>query len=210
MEKPIGIKIKEIELSNIRIKMEVHEAHATDIYDDDNENEHQDRIHGEIFYFDPELLDEEGIDDDVIGTFELRMLYGSEEKVYNTLSNGSIVDVRYEEEIFDIKYMDDGGVRYSLRDEYYDLMPEVYENSFMILDRVEIKEMYRGNGILGRVIDTIKRTYRQSILTKPFPLQHEGNEDPITFRSDMRKVVNAYKKCGFERGRKRSGLFIKW
>lgn len=210
MEKPIGVKIKDIELSNIRIMMEYNEAIGTDIFDDDNENEHVDHIHGEILYFDPELFDEENIDDEVIGTFKLRMLYGPMEKIYNTFICASITDVRYEEEIFDIEYMDDGRIRYDVRDEYWELLPEVYENSFMILDRIEIKEMYRGKGILKRTIDTIKRTYRQPILTKPFPLQHEGDEDITTFKSDMRKVVNAYKKCGFVRGRKRSKFLIQW
>lgn len=210
MEKPIGIKVKDIELSNVRITMEILTAFGTDIFDDDNENTHEDTVIGKITYFDPELYTEEGIDDQEIGSFKLRILYGPMEKIYHTLLEASITELRYEDELFDIEYLNDGRIRYDVKKEYEDLMFEVYENKFIILDRVEINEMYRGNGILGRVIHTVRRTFNMSILTKPFPLQHEGNSDETTFKKDLRKVVNSYKKVGFERGRKRSPYFILW
>jgi hypothetical protein len=210
MEKPIGVKIKDIELTNVRITMDVLTAFGTDVFDDDNDNEHMDIVKGKITYFDPELFDEEGIDDQEIGSFTCKILYGDEQKIYNALENSSLCDSQYAQELFDVRYHNDGRISYSVREEYYELMSEVYENRFMIFDRVEIDEMYRGNKILGRVIHTIRRTFNMQIFTKPYPLQHEGNENPLTFKHDLRKVVNSYKRIGFKRGRKRSEYFILW
>ena len=210
MEKPIGVKIKDIELTDVRITMDVLTAFGTDVFDEDNENDHMDIVRGKITYFDPELFDEEGIDDQEIGSFTCKILYGDEEKIYNSLENSSLSDSQYAQELFDVKYLNDGRISYCVKEEYYELMPEIYENRFMILDRVEIDEMYRGNKILDRVIHTIRRTFNIHIFIKPFPLQHEGNQDPLTFKHDLGKVVKSYKRNGFQRGRKRSPYFILW
>jgi GNAT superfamily N-acetyltransferase len=203
METAVEIKVKDIDLTDVRVKMELHEGYGTDMFDENNENDYIDLIVGEILYFDH---DEKN--DKVIGKFKLKMLYGSEQKIFTTLDNQSITDLKYAEELFDVTYSING---YSLevREEYEDLMSEIYENSFLILDRIEIDENYRGNGILGKVMDTIYRVYKQPILTLPFPLQHEGNCNSDTFKADRIKVVNAYKKCGFKRKRKRSAYFVK-
>jgi hypothetical protein len=211
MEKITKLKPKKIQLSDVRVKMTIEEPFGVEIYNDEEQEEndisYEDHITGEIIYGDFDLVHDEY--EKVIGTFKMRILHGTEEKIYNTLSNTSIIDIRYEEEIFNIKYYKDGRTVYHLKDEYFNLIPEVYENLFIILDRIEINEMYRGNGVLNKVINTIHRIYRSPILTKPFPLQHEGKGNTKNFKSDMKKVINSYMKCGFKKPKNRSSFLIK-
>ena len=210
MEKTLEVKRIKIDLTCIRVKMEVDESSGVnidiDIEDEiDDDNEYEDIIYGEILCSDPHL----DLYNKVVGTFKLRILFGTVENIYNTLAYSSITNLRYEEEIFKINYSD-RGISYQVREEYDELMPEVFDNSFIILDRIDIVEQYRGNGILRKVINTIRRIFRNHILTKPFPLQHEGNINPENYKSDLKKVVDSYKKCGFKRVRKRSEYFVKW
>jgi hypothetical protein len=213
MEKITKLKPKKIQLSDVRVKMTIEEPFGVEIYNDEeqeeNDTSYEDYITGEIIYGDFDLVYDEY--EKVIGTFKMRILHGTEQKIYHTLSNTSITDIRYEEEIFNIKYYKNGSTTYHLKDEYFNLIPEVHENLFIILDRIEINEMYRGNGVLNKVINTIHRIYRSPILTKPFPLQYEGKGEGDTknFKSDMKKVINSYMKCGFIKPKNRSSFLIK-
>ena len=144
--------------------------------------------------------------------FDADIMSGSESKIYNTLEyGGSITDVRYQDEIFEIEHSVNG-IQYWVREEYEDLIPEVYENRFMILNRVEVKDFYRGHGILNKLVKFLSTTFRVPILIKPYPLQYEGKgeDNEKQFKKDLKKVVDAYSKCGFVKPYPKSEYMIKW
>jgi GNAT superfamily N-acetyltransferase len=205
-------RISDILIDGISFNFNYIGATGADPFDDDNENSCKDSIDGKIDYFDVDAYEEDDIDEYSIGTFDADILYGSEEKVYSTLEyGGSITDVRYQDEIFEIEHTE-FGTRYWLRSQYDDLLPEVYENRFMILNRVEVKEFYRGKGVLKKLVDFLSDTFRVPILIKPYPLQYEGEGKDCDkeFKKDLKKVVNAYKKCGFIKPYPKSEYMIKW
>jgi len=147
--------------------------------------------------------------DIIIGEFKLKLLWGSENMIYETLDNHSINTATYSDELFDDNM--------NVKDEYYDLMPEVHENRFLIVEKIKIKEEYRGQGIVRKLIDTLDKTYHIPMILIPFPLQYQETRDneeqlkllpPIS--GPMRKVINSYKKCGFVKPKRNSLLMVKW
>ena len=213
MNTPTKVKLEEVLLSEVYFKFDYYSPPGTDIFDDDNENTHRDILSGKIMYFDCEAFDEDGIEDYSIGTFKAKILYGGEDKIYRCLEyDGSITDVRYQDELFVVKDDVYGGRYVNVRECYYDLMSEVYENKFMILDKVEINDLYRGHGVLKKLIPFLTKTFKIPILIKPYPLQYEGEgmDNDIQFKLDLKKVENSYRKCGFKKGRPKSEYMIKW
>ncbi len=209
MNNPTKVKLQEVLTSEVYFNFNYYSPPGTDVFDEDNDNTHKDKISGKIQYFDCEAFDEDGIDDYTIGTFNAEILYGGEEKIFSALEyGGSITDVRYQDELFVVN--SNGG--FHVRECYYDLMSEVYENKFMILNRVEINDLYRGHGILKKVVEFLSKTFNVPILIKPYPLQYEGEgkDNDIEFKLDLKKVESAYRKCGFKRSRPRSEYMIKW
>lgn len=83
----------------------------------------------------------------------------------------------------------------------YLLSPPI--GSIYILDRMQLKEQYRGNGISKKVFDCIKDALNinnEYILLKVFPLQHENlneNFNEEKFLLDREKLINLYKGWGF-------------
>jgi hypothetical protein len=180
-----------------------------DIDDDTDDNEFIQFIDGQIKMYDLDSPSDEDKDDIIIGEFSLKLLWGTEQMIYESLDNHSMNTATYSNELFD----DDMNVK----DEYYDLMCEIYENRFLIISEISIKEEYRGQGIVKKLIDTINITYRCPMVLIPFPLQYQPTNDnkeelkllpPIS--GPMRKVVNSYKKCGFKKPKRNSLLMVKW
>jgi GNAT superfamily N-acetyltransferase len=212
MIKPTKVKLKEVSINEVYFNFNYRHSPGTDIFDEDNDNDHRDTIKGTIEYFDCEAYDEDGIEDYKIGEFECDIVYGDERKIFNTIEyGGSITDVQYQSELFDIKYTD-RGIGYRVRDEYVDLFPEVYENKIMLLDKIEINDLYRGHGIGKKLITFLERTFNCPIVLKPYPLQYEGKgmDKDKEFNKDLKKVVNAYKKCGFKKVRRGSEFMVKF
>jgi hypothetical protein len=182
-----------------------------DDIDDDNTNDTEfiNFIDGEIKMYDLDSPDSGDKDDIIIGTFSLKLLWGTEQMIYESLDNHSMNTATYSDELFN----DDMDVK----DEYYDLMGEVYENRFLIINEINIKEEYRGQGIVKKLINTINITYHCKMVLIPFPLQYQPTNDneeelkllpPIS--GPMRKVINSYKRCGFKKPKPSSLLMIKW
>ena len=211
MDKLLKVKLKEVSVDEVYFNFNYRHSPGTDIFDEDNDNLHRDYVKGTIEYFDTEAFDEDGIDDYKIGSFECDIVYGDERKIYDALEyGGSITDVPYGSEIFDIEYSE-GGISFCIKEEYEDLVPEVYENKIMLLDKVEINELYRGHGVVKKLIDFLQNTFKCPIILKPFPLQYEGEGKDNTkeFKKCLKKVTDAYKKCGFKKVIKGSEFMIK-
>ena len=182
-----------------------------DIEDDNemNETEFIQFIDGKIKMFDLDSPGDDDKDDIIIGEFSLKLLWGTEQMIYESLENHSRNTSTYSDELFD----DDMNVK----DEYYDLMSETYENRFLIVDEIKIKEQYRGQGVVKKLIDTINFTYHCPMVLIPFPLQYQpthDNEEELKLlppiNGPMRKVVNSYKRCGFKKPKPSSLLMVKW
>lgn len=162
-------------------------------------------INGEIKMYD---FDEDDKDDVItIGKFELMLLWGTHEMMYESLDEHSSSSSFYGEELFE-----DGWIK----DEYEILAPEAYGNRFLIVEKVEIKEEYRGRGIIDKLIQTLDNTYGCRMVLKPFPLQYEGiNDDEEAlkllppFEESLKKVIKSYKKCGFKKPKRNSQLMIR-
>lgn len=75
--------------------------------------------------------------------------------------------------------------------------------SIYILDRMQLKEQYRGKGLSKKVFDCIKEALNinnEYILLKVFPLQHENlneNFNEERFLLDREKLINLYRDWGF-------------
>lgn len=75
--------------------------------------------------------------------------------------------------------------------------------SIYILDRMQLKEQYRGKGLSKKVFDCIKEALNinnEYILLKVFPLQHENlneNFNEEKFLLDREKLINLYRDWGF-------------
>ena len=197
-------------LDGVSFRFNYSGALGADPYDELNDNECRDTIEGEIDYFDADAFEEDGIDSFNVGNFKCSIIFGSELSVYSTLDS-SITDVRYQDEIFKIKHTPHG-TQFIVREEYEELLPEVYENKFMIIDRVEVKEFFRGHGVISKLIPFLSRTFSCPILLKPYPIQYEGKGKDNTkdFKRDLNKVVESYMKCGFVRPYPKSEFLIKW
>lgn len=205
-------RISSMVLEGVSFNFSYSGALGADPFDEINDNECKDCIDGNIEYFDADSFEEDEIDTFGIGRFNCEIIYGSEEKVYNALEyGGSITDVRYQDEIFKIKHTPHG-TQFIVREEYEELLPEIYENKFMILERVEVKEFFRGHGVITKLIPFLSRTFSCPILIKPYPLQYEGEgkDNTKNFKNDLRKVVESYEKCGFVRPYPKSEFMIKW
>lgn len=200
-------RIKDVLLGGISFNFNYNSSEG-DIFDDEDDFNCTDTIEGKIEYFDVDAYEEDGIEEYNVGKFDADILIGSEDKIFNTLEyGGSICDVRYQDEIFEMN-----GAQYWVREEYEGLLPEVYENRFMILNRVEVKDFYRGHGILNKLVNFLSKTFRVPILIKPYPLQYEGKgeDNEKQFKKDLKKVVDAYSKCGFVKPYPKSEYMIKW
>lgn len=211
METPLKVKLKEVSVDEVYFNFNYRQSPGTDIFDDDNDNLHRDYVRGTIEYFDTEAFDEDGMEDYQIGTFKFDIVYGDERKIYDALEyGGSISDVPYGAEMFDIEHSE-GGIRFCIKEEYEDLVPEIYENKIILLDRVEINELYRGHGVIKKLIDFLQTTFNCPIILKPFPLQYEasGKNNNKEFKQSLKKVTEAYKKCGFKKVIKGSEFMIK-
>lgn len=205
-------RISSIVLEGVSFNFSYSGALGADPYDEINDNECKDCIDGSIEYFDADAFEEDEIDTFGIGRFSADIIYGSEEKIYSTLEyGGSITDVGYQDEIFKIR-TNYRGSHFTVREEYEELMPEIYENKFMILERVEVKDFFRGHGIISKLIPFLSRTFSCPILIKPYPLQYEGEgkDNSKEFKKDLNKVVESYEKCGFVRPYPKSEYLIKW
>ena len=65
----------------------------------------------------------------------------------------------------------------------------------LCVNRVEIDEQYRGNGILG---NTLLKAFKCPIILKAYPLQFEGIDDqPKEFSKASLKLRKAYMNLGF-------------
>lgn len=75
--------------------------------------------------------------------------------------------------------------------------------SIYILDRMQLKEQYRGKGLSKKVFECIKEALNinnEYILLKVFPLQHENlneNFNEEKFLLDREKLINLYRGWGF-------------
>jgi hypothetical protein len=163
-------------------------------------------ITGEIKMYN---LDSDNDDVIILGNFKLMLLWGTEEMIYESLDSHSRNTVTYGDELFDEDM--------NVKDEYYDLMCEIYENRFLIVEEININEEYRGQGVVKKLIDTINLTYRCPMVLIPFPLQYQpthDNEEELKLlppiNGPMRKVVNSYKRCGFKKPKPSSLLMVKW
>jgi len=203
-------RISSMVLDGVSFRFNYSGALGADPYDELNDNECRDIIEGEIDYFDADAFEEDGIDSFNVGKFKCSIIFGSELSVYSTLDS-SITDVNYQDEIFNIKTSYRGS-HFTLRDEYSELLPDGYENKFMILDRVEVKEFFRGHGVISKLIPFLSRTFSCPILLKPYPIQYEGKGKDNTkkFKEDLYKVTESYMKCGFVRPYPKSEFLIKW
>jgi hypothetical protein len=210
MNTPTKVKLKEVSVSEVYFNFNYRHSPGTDIFDENNDNNHRDSIKGTIEYFDCEAYDEDGIEDYKIGEFKCDIVYGDEMKIFNSIEyGGSITDVPYQSELFDIQYTENGMI-FRVNDEYEELFSEVYENRIMLLDKIEINDLYRGHGIANKLITFLKRTFNCPIILKPYPLQYEGEgkDNDKEFKRDLKKVVDSYKKCGFKKVRKGSDFMV--
>jgi hypothetical protein len=127
-------RISNVVLEGVSFKFNYSGALGADPYDELNDNECKDTVEGDIEYFNDEEFDGEGCFN--VGKFNCSIMYGSELSIYNSLEyGGSITDVRYQDEIFNIKHTH-RGTQFSVKEEYDNLFPHIYDNKFMILDRV--------------------------------------------------------------------------
>ncbi len=77
-----------------------------------------------------------------------------------------------------------------------------YTNSLIILNTVELKEEYRGMGIMKGLIQFFRSYYEgATIILKAHPM---GELTDKEFTYSKKKVIQSYEKCGFKRVTKTS------
>lgn len=97
------------------------------------------------------------------------------------------------------------------RDDWSDQVQEVCEplgNDLLILDRMEVKERYRGNGFGLMAANSCMRAFGSGcglVALKPFPLQYEAKvnpetkaHDPRAFQRDKMKLTRYWARLGFK------------
>jgi hypothetical protein len=96
----------------------------------------------------------------------------------------------------------------------YDRLLENCQN-LLILNVIKIREEFRGNGIIKKVIEILNHYFKCPILIKPYPLQHadiiNNNKklfDYEQYKKDLKKVKMAYRKCGFKTYRRNSEFMM--
>src|ERR1019366_2126853 len=96
-------------------------------------------------------------------------------------------------------------------DDWSDQVQEVCEplgNDLLILDRMEVKERYRGNGFGLMAANSCMRVFGSGcglVALKPFPLQYEAKvnpetkaHDPRAFQRDKMKLTRYWARLGFK------------
>src|ERR1039457_6962879 len=96
-------------------------------------------------------------------------------------------------------------------DDWSDKVQEVCEplgNDLLILDRMEVKERYRGNGFGLMAANSCMRVFGSGcglVALKPFPLQYEAKvnpetkaHDPRAFQRDTMKLPRYGARLGFK------------
>ena len=97
-------------------------------------------------------------------------------------------------------------------DDWSDQVQEVCEplgNDLLILDRMEVKERYRGNGFGLMAANSCRRAFGPGcgvVALKPFPLQYESKfnpeteaaHDPRAFQRDKIKLTRYWARLGFK------------
>jgi GNAT superfamily N-acetyltransferase len=83
-----------------------------------------------------------------------------------------------------------------------------YTSSLILLDTIELKEEYRGYGIMKGLIEFFRSYYESStILLKAHPTGFTDIKKKYTvkeFNHAQKKVIESYEKCGFKRVSKKS------
>ena len=183
-----------------------HREHIEDTNEDCTE--FINHISGEIKMYDFSKNDNN--DTITIGKFQLMLLWGTDEMIYESLDNHSFSTSFYSQELYE-----DSNT--TMKDEYYNLAPDVFDNRFLIIENVEIDKEYRGRGIIKKLIETLNITYCIPMVLKPFPLQYEGtfgDEEVLKtlppFEESLKKVINSYKKCGFKKPKRNSQLMVRY
>ena len=83
------------------------------------------------------------------------------------------------------------------------------EMRIMIIERICLKEKYRGKGLLKIISENLQNLYSCDIFAKPFPLQHsEIGADKNNFDKDMLKVRKSYTKAGYKPLYKKSDTYV--
>lgn len=148
------------------------------------------------------LEEEEGEDDVEVGRFEL--LYFPNTLRFNLFEQLDMIN----QYIFDFAqemYEDSDNIK----DEYSFIENEAF--SLIILKKIEINKEYRGKGILKECIEFIDHIFKSTpIIAKPFPLQFDGIDKPNIqeFKPALKRVREAYTKCGFVKTRKNTEYMI--
>lgn len=79
---------------------------------------------------------------------------------------------------------------------------DFFSEPFFSLSHIQVKEAYKGFGILKKVIDTLQDLYHVGvIMAKPMPLQNydmaSSNYEQV-YKNDLIKLCSHYKSVGFE------------
>lgn len=141
------------------------------------------------------IITDEEDDEKVIGKMKAVLLYACDaEDVYEALDNYSINSAILIEGLYN-----------ELTDEYQlpDKWDEYDYNRFIAICEIEIDKEYRGLGIAGRLINWLDKVFCVPMLLYASPLQDKRTAQSI------KKVVQAYIKCGFERTKPKSNVLYK-
>ena len=93
---------------------------------------------------------------------------------------------------------DDNDDEYGYIKEWVVNIGEYKDVNVLCVNRVEIDEQYRGNGILKYLTNTLLKAFKCPIILKAYPLQFEGIDDqPKEFKKASLKLRKAYMNSGF-------------
>jgi hypothetical protein len=92
-------------------------------------------------------------------------------------------------------------------------------DSALVIEHLFLKKKYRGQDLLGSILNLINKYNFCPILLSPMPFQHSPSKslvdlmglrgDKKNFRKDFKKLCNHYKKHGFEQiGRSKTWVLI--
>ena len=143
--------------------------------------------------------EELSIEDEIIGSASIIKIKTNDDAL-------ATLDYLAESEVFVLVFDEDWEFKDGAIKMYEDstdclLSPPI--ESIYILDRMQLKEQYRGKGLSKKVFDCIKEALNinnEYILLKVFPLQHENlneNFNEEKFLLDREKLINLYRDWGF-------------
>jgi len=198
---------KEIDFSMVNISMDMSfrlDTRKSILDDIEDDLSNFVTVGGDIKLFVEDMDDEDDKGDDImIGEFSMYIITGDIHQIIDALDCYSITTMSYMEEL------------YNNMDDYYEIL--FGHEKLIVLNRVEIVEDYRGNGLIQHLIRTIDRIYHAPILIKPFPLQFEltpenREEDRKklgSIKPHINKVIKSYEKCDFFKAHKKSEYMVR-